>query len=65
MRKTARSKSSVSMRKKARGLMSAWIIRQQINDPEALKDFDVAGYRFDSAASEGDTLVFIRRETDR
>ena len=45
--------------------MSAWIIRQQINDPNALKDFDVAGYRFDAAASEGDTLVFTRRETER
>ncbi|KPQ23087.1 MAG: hypothetical protein HLUCCA13_15200 [Halomonas sp. HL-48] len=51
--------------KKARGLMSAWIIRQQVNDPEALKDFDVAGYRFDPAASQGDTLVFTRREADR
>lgn len=51
--------------KKARGLMSAWIIRQQVNDPEALKDFDVAGYRFDAAASQGDSFVFTRREADR
>ncbi|WP_075881638.1 peroxide stress protein YaaA [Vreelandella massiliensis] len=51
--------------KKARGLMSAWIIRQQLNDPNELKAFDVAGYRFDPATSEGDTLVFIRREADR
>lgn len=51
--------------KKARGLMSAWIIQQQINDPDALTSFDVAGYRFDSAASEGDTLVFTRKEADR
>ena len=51
--------------KKARGLMSAWIIQQQINSPEALQGFDVAGYRFDTAASEGNTLVFTRRETDR
>ncbi|WP_085920119.1 peroxide stress protein YaaA [Halomonas sp. CSM-2] len=51
--------------KKARGLMSAWIIRQQVNDPDALKDFDVAGYRFDAAASQGDTFVFTRRESDR
>lgn len=51
--------------KKARGLMSAWIIRQQVNDPEALKGFDVAGYRFDPAASQGDTFVFTRREADR
>ncbi|MCS2610907.1 peroxide stress protein YaaA [Halomonas dongshanensis] len=51
--------------KKARGLMSAWIIRERINTPEALKAFDVAGYRFDAAASAGDTLVFTRREADR
>ncbi|WP_249978087.1 peroxide stress protein YaaA [Vreelandella olivaria] len=51
--------------KKARGLMSAWIIKQKINEPDQLKAFDVAGYRFDAAASQGDTLVFIRKESDR
>lgn len=51
--------------KKARGLMSAWIINQKINDPDELKGFNVAGYRFDSASSEGDTLVFTRKEADR
>ncbi|UYO75693.1 peroxide stress protein YaaA [Halomonas qinghailakensis] len=51
--------------KKARGLMSAWIIQQRINDPDQLTAFDVAGYRFDPAASQGDTLVFTRRESDR
>lgn len=51
--------------KKARGLMSAWIIQQQINDPEQLTAFDVAGYRFDPAASQGDTLVFTRNENAR
>ncbi|MFG6668436.1 peroxide stress protein YaaA [Halomonas sp. HNIBRBA4712] len=51
--------------KKARGLMSAWIVREQINSPEALKAFDVAGYGFDQAASDASTLVFTRRERDR
>ncbi|MDQ7728281.1 peroxide stress protein YaaA [Halomonas sp. SpR8] len=51
--------------KKARGLMSAWLVQQQINDPERLKEFDVAGYRFDVSASQGDTFVFTRKETDR
>lgn len=51
--------------KKARGLMSAWIIQQKINDPEQLTAFDVAGYRFDPAASQGDTLVFTRNENAR
>lgn len=51
--------------KKARGLMSAWIINQKINDPAELKAFNVAGYRFDAASSEGNTLVFTRKEADR
>lgn len=51
--------------KKARGLMSAWIINQKINDPDELKAFNVAGYRFDAASSERDTLVFTRKEADR
>ncbi|MDX1467150.1 MAG: peroxide stress protein YaaA, partial [Halomonas sp.] len=48
--------------KKARGLMAAWMIHQRLDDPEGLKDFDVAGYAFDPALSEGDTLVFTRAE---
>ncbi len=48
--------------KKARGMMAAWIIRQQIEDVEALKSFDVAGYRFDPDRSKNDEWVFIRDE---
>lgn len=48
--------------KKARGLMAAWMIRQRLEEPEQLKAFDVAGYRFDAGLSEGDTLVFTRPE---
>lgn len=48
--------------KKARGLMSAWLIRQRIDAPERLKEFDVAGYRFSPAMSQGSTLVFTREE---
>lgn len=48
--------------KKARGLMAAWMIRQRLEDPERLKEFDVAGYRFDGDLSQGDTLVFTRPE---
>lgn len=51
--------------KKARGLMSAWIISQKINNPDELKGFNVAGYRFDASSSEGDTLIFTRKEADR
>lgn len=48
--------------KKARGLMAAWIIREGVNNPEALKDFNVAGYRFNTALSDANTLVFTRSE---
>ena len=46
--------------KKARGLMSRYIIDHRINDPEQLKNFDSEGYRFSVEMSEGDDWVFIR-----
>lgn len=50
--------------KKARGLMAAWILREQVKSPEALRDFNVAGYRFHSTGKQDDTLIFRRREAD-
>lgn len=46
--------------KKARGLMARYILENQVNEPQALKDFDYEGYRFSETMSEGDTWVFIR-----
>ncbi|WP_372737171.1 peroxide stress protein YaaA [Neptunomonas sp.] len=46
--------------KKARGLMARYIIENKIDAPEALKEFDVEGYRFAESMSEGNTWVFIR-----
>ncbi|TBW56637.1 peroxide stress protein YaaA [Marinobacter halodurans] len=48
--------------KKARGLMCAYAIRNRINEPEALKQFDWAGYRFSEEQSNGDNWVFLRDE---
>jgi len=48
--------------KKARGTMSDFIIRNRINDPEGLKDFDGMGYRYDAKASTEDEWVFTRDE---
>lgn len=48
--------------KKARGLMAAWVIRQRLDLPEALKDFDVDGYSYVASASDASTLVFHRDE---
>lgn len=49
--------------KKARGLMSRYIIQHKLSDPEAIKDFDVAGYHFDPAAGSADEWVFLREES--
>lgn len=48
--------------KKARGLMSRYIIQQRLTQPEQLKQFDVDGYVFDAAESTDTELVFKRRE---
>jgi cytoplasmic iron level regulating protein YaaA (DUF328/UPF0246 family) len=46
--------------KKARGLMSRYIIDQQINSPEKLKQFDSEGYRYSEEMSQKNDWVFIR-----
>jgi len=46
--------------KKARGLMTRYIIQNKIKDPEQLKAFDLEGYRFAESMSEGDNWTFIR-----
>lgn len=46
--------------KKARGLMTRFIIDQAITDPEQLKRFDYEGYYYCGSESEGNTLVFKR-----
>ena len=46
--------------KKARGLMSRYIIENKIKEPELLKGFDYEGYSFDAVNSEGDFLAFKR-----
>ncbi|KXS37276.1 MAG: hypothetical protein AWU55_2520 [Halomonadaceae bacterium T82-2] len=51
--------------KKARGLMSAWLIRERIDDPEALKAFDVAGYHYSAEQSKENAPVFVREEQAR
>ena len=48
--------------KKARGLMTRYMIDKQIDHVEALKEFDVAGYRFDAKQSSDNEWVFTRAE---
>jgi len=46
--------------KKARGLMSRYILQNRIDQPEALKDFTLGGYKFDMKLSSDLELVFTR-----
>lgn len=46
--------------KKARGLMTRYAIKNRIENPEDLKQFDLEGYTFNASMSEGDKWVFTR-----
>ena len=48
--------------KKARGLMSAYIIKNRLKKPEDIKAFDVDGYKFSKSESNGNNWVFLRKE---
>ena len=47
--------------KKARGLMTRFVIQNRIRDAEDLKDFNGDGYEFDGGFSSVDQWVFTRR----
>ena len=49
--------------KKARGLMVAYAAMNKITNVEDLKQFDLEGYQFNNAMSEGDNWVFTREES--
>ena len=46
--------------KRARGLMANWIIQHRIEKREALKTFDLDGYKFDAALSDEGQWTFSR-----
>ena len=46
--------------KKARGMMSRFVIKERINTPEQLKQFDAQGYYYSAEQSKPDSLVFLR-----
>ncbi len=47
--------------KKARGQLSRFVIKNQLTDPEELKNFNVDGYQFNEELTEGNTWVFTRK----
>ncbi len=48
--------------KKARGMLSRFIIHNRLTDPEDMKAFNEDGYRFNKQASSGNTWVFTRKQ---
>ncbi|AEJ00087.1 UPF0246 protein yaaA [Nitrosomonas sp. Is79A3] len=49
--------------KKARGLMSRYIIQNKLTNSEDIKHFDFAGYQFSEDASSRDEWIFTRAES--
>ncbi len=50
--------------KKARGYMSSWIIKNQVDDPEKLKKFSMKGYRFSKDLTEPGKPTFVRDKSE-
>jgi cytoplasmic iron level regulating protein YaaA (DUF328/UPF0246 family) len=50
--------------KKARGLMSRYVIKERLRNPEGLKDFSYQGYRYSAEQSKADKLVFLRDQPE-
>lgn len=48
--------------KKARGLMTRYVIKERIEQPEQLQAFSYDGYRYSPDDSSADRLVFLRDE---
>jgi len=61
-RKNGKYKIISFFAKKARGMMSAYIIQNRLKKVEAIKEFDVAGYYYDAASSSPQEWVFLREE---
>jgi cytoplasmic iron level regulating protein YaaA (DUF328/UPF0246 family) len=46
--------------KKARGMMARFVVKNQITQPEKLKEFNDGGYYFNDRLSKGEQWVFTR-----
>ncbi len=47
--------------KKARGMLSRYIIQNRMTDPQDIKSFNADGYRFNKPLSKGNNWVFTRK----
>lgn len=48
--------------KKARGMLSRYIIQNKLSAPEDIKSFNEDGYRFNKTLSKGNDFVFTRKQ---
>ena len=48
--------------KKARGMLSRYIIQNKLSNPEDIKSFNEDGYRFNKTLSKGNNFVFTRKQ---
>jgi len=48
--------------KKARGMLSRYIIENKLTDVEQIKDFNLDGYKLNSSLTKGNTWVFTRKQ---
>lgn len=51
--------------KKARGMLSRFIIQNQLSDIEDIKSFDMEGYKFNKSLSKGNNWVFTRKSAPK
>jgi len=49
--------------KKARGILSRYIIKHRLSDPEDIKMFNEEGYTFDKSLSQGNLWAFSRKKS--
>jgi cytoplasmic iron level regulating protein YaaA (DUF328/UPF0246 family) len=62
--KTGQYKIISFFAKKARGMMSAFMIKNQINKVNDLKEFNADGYQFNAKMSKGNEWVFTRETAE-
>ena len=58
--KDGKARALMYYAKFARGQMARWIMQNQVDRAEVLKDFNLGGYKFDAAQSSESELVFSR-----
>ncbi len=58
--KDSKAKVVAIYAKRARGMMADYIIRQRIDSPAGLKNFNSGGYRYDEELSDPQQYIFVR-----